>query len=121
MIPVFISRVLSGKPPVIYGDGEQTRDFIYVKDVAEANILAAESQATGIFNIGSGNRVTINDLAQLIIKITGKINIRPVYKEARPGDILHSMGDVTRAKTFGFSPHYNLEAGLKEMVDYMSK
>jgi len=121
VIPVFISRVLSGKPPVIYGDGEQTRDFIYVKDVAEANILAAESKATGIFNIGSGNRVTVNDLAQLIIKLAGKSNIKPVYKEARPGDILHSLSDITRARTFGFSPRYTLEAGLKEIIDYMSR
>jgi UDP-glucose 4-epimerase len=121
VIPLFISNVLSGKSPVIYGNGEQTRDFVFVKDVAEANILAAESGATGIFNIGSGNRVTVNDLSQLIIKLSGKSNIRPVYKEARPGDIMHSLSDITRARAFGFSPGYSLEDGLKEFIDYMSR
>jgi len=120
VIPVFISRVLSGKAPIIYGDGEQTRDFIFVKDVAEANIQAAESGASGAINIGSGTSVTINNLAQLIIKLAGKGKIRPVYKEARPGDIVHSLSDITRAKAFGFSPGYSLEDGLKEYIDYMS-
>jgi UDP-glucose 4-epimerase len=117
VIPLFINSVLEGKPPVIFGSGEQTRDFTFVKDVVEANILAAESTATGVFNIGTGSRVTINHLAQLIIDITGKNKIRPVHQDTRPGDVLHSLADVTRARIFGYLPKYSLEQGLREVVD----
>jgi len=119
VIPLFINSVLAGKSPVIFGDGEQTRDFTYVKDVVTANILAAESPATGIFNVGSGFRVTINRLAQLIIKIVGDSKIKVVHREARPGDVLHSLADISRAKTFGYRPRYTLEDGLPEVVEYL--
>jgi UDP-glucose 4-epimerase len=121
VIPAFISRVLSGKPPVIYGDGEQTRDFVYVKDVVEANILAVESTATGVFNIGSGQRVTINDLARLIITLCGKEKIRALHKEPRPGDIRHSLADITKAGAFGYRPVYSLEDGLSEVIGGVKK
>ncbi|MDI6815492.1 MAG: NAD-dependent epimerase/dehydratase family protein [Dehalococcoidales bacterium] len=91
VIPRFISRALEGKPPIIFGDGEQTRDFTFIKDVMEANILAAESDATGVFNIGSGNRITINDLAKLIARLLA-IRAEPIYQEPRSGDIRHSLG-----------------------------
>jgi UDP-glucose 4-epimerase len=107
---------MEGKPPVIFGDGEQTRDFTFVGDVAEANILVAESQATGIFNIGGANRVTINHLAQLIIEGVGKTGVKPVHQEPRYGDVTHSLADITKAGTFGYSPKYNLEKGLKETI-----
>ena len=119
VIPLFINSALAGKPPVIFGDGEQTRDFTYVKDVVTANILAAESPATGIFNVGSGSRVSINHLAQLIIKIVGDSKIKVVHREARPGDILHSLADISRAETFGYRPRYTLEDGLPEVVEYL--
>ncbi len=121
VIPEFISKVLSGKPPVIYGDGEQSRDFVFVKDVAEANILAAESRATGIFNIGSSIKTTINDLALTIIELSGNKNLRPVYREARPGDILHSLADIKKAATFGYRPEYSLEEGLKEVIKHLQE
>jgi len=72
VIPTFIKRLSEGKPPIIFGNGEQTRDFTFIKDAVEANILAAESNATGIFNIGTGHRVTINELARLIARLLGK-------------------------------------------------
>lgn len=72
VIPIFIRRLTQGKPPIIFGDGEQSRDFTFVKDAIEATILAAESDATGIFNIGTGNRVTINELAKLTARLLGK-------------------------------------------------
>ncbi len=121
VIPVFISNVLSGKSPVIYGDGEQSRDFVFVKDVAKANILAAESRATGIFNIASSVKTTINDLAQTIIKLSGNKNIRPVYREARPGDIMHSLADIKKARTFGYRPEHSLEEGLKEVMKHLQE
>jgi len=119
VIPLFINSALTGKSPVIFGDGEQTRDFTYVKDVVTANILAAEGPATGVFNVGSGSRVTINRLAQLIIKIVGDSKIKVVHREARSGDILHSLADISLAGTFGYRPRYTLEEGLPEVVEYL--
>jgi UDP-glucose 4-epimerase len=121
VIPLFIHAVLAGKSPVIFGDGEQTRDFTYVKDVVEANIQAAESQVTGIFNLGNSQKVTINELTNLIINITKKKNIKPVYEGPRPGDIVHSLADTTRAKAFGYNPRYNLEQGLKETIAFFNR
>jgi UDP-glucose 4-epimerase len=117
VIPLFINNALTGKPLVIFGDGNQTRDFTFVKDVVIANIMAAESPAYGVFNIGSGTRVTINDVAQLIIKIVGNSRIKIEYRDVRPGDILHSLADITRSGEFGYRPRYSLEEGLREVVD----
>jgi len=115
VIPIFINRLSEGKPPIIFGDGEQTRDFTFVKDAVEANILAAESDAKGVFNIGTGQRVTINNLAGLINKLTGK-DIKPICQEPRPGDIRHSLADISKAKQFDYNPKYNLEEGLRETI-----
>lgn len=115
VIPIFIRRLTQGKPPIIFGDGEQSRDFTFVKDAIEATILAAESDATGIFNIGMGNRVTINELAKLTARLLEK-DIKPIYQEPRPGDIRHSLADISKARAFGYNPKYNLEQGLKETV-----
>ncbi len=117
VIPLFINLALAGKSPVIFGDGKQSRDFTFVKDVAEANILAAESEATGIFNIGNSQRVTINHLVRLIIKLVRNRSIKPIYKDMRVGDILHSLADITKAKAFGYNPKYSLEEGLKETIN----
>ena len=114
-IPIFIGRVLQGKSLIIYGDGEQTRDFIFVKDVVKANILAAESDAYGVFNIGSGKSITISDLSRLIIKLM-RSNIRPIHREPRLGDIRHSLADISKARNFGYSPEFNLEQGLRQTV-----
>ena len=115
VIPRFIQRVLGDKPPIIFGDGEQTRDFTFVKDAVEANILAAESDATGVFNIGKGESISINRLAELIIELVGK-GVKPVHREPRLGDIRHSLADISKAKAFGYDPNYNLEEGLRETI-----
>ena len=116
VIPKFITSVMNGQSPIIFGDGEQSRDFTYIKDVTEANILAAESDATGIFNIGNGKNITINQLAKLTINLLGNYSITPIHEEPRPGDVKGSLADVTRAKTFGYSPKYDLGKGLNETV-----
>ncbi len=121
VISLFINNVSTGKSPIIFGNGEQSRDFTYVKDVAEANILAVESNATGIFNLGSSQSVTINRLAQLVIKLVGNSTIKPVYKDPRPGDITHSLADISKARAFGYYPKYSLEVGLKETLDSIRK
>ncbi|HXL02957.1 MAG TPA: SDR family oxidoreductase [Candidatus Atribacteria bacterium] len=120
VIPRFINRVLENKPPIIFGDGEQTRDFTFVKDVVEANILAAESNAYGVYNIGRGERISINKLAEIIIQLVGN-NIEPVYQEARSGDVKHSLADISRARTFGYNPKWSLEEGLRETVNFMRR
>jgi len=115
VIPRFISNVWQGSAPIIFGNGEQTRDFTFVKDAVEANILAAESNATGAFNLGTGESITINDLAKLVITIIGK-KMEPIHQEPRAGDIRHSLADISKAKTFGYKPKYSLDKGLKETV-----
>ncbi|MGB6874139.1 MAG: SDR family oxidoreductase [Dehalococcoidia bacterium] len=115
VIPRFIKRVSKGKSPIIFGDGEQTRDLVFVSDAVRANILAAESDATGVFNIGQGRRVTINELAKLIIHTMNK-DVGIVYQAARVGDIRHSLADISKAKLIGYEPRYDLQSGLKETI-----
>ncbi|MCD6573706.1 MAG: SDR family oxidoreductase [Thermoplasmata archaeon] len=121
VVPKFIERVKNNKPPIIYGDGKQTRDFIYVKDIVRANIMAAESMATGIFNIASGKAISIEELAYKIIEIARKNkNIKPLYEKPSPGDVRYSMADITKArKELNFRPEYSLKEGLKEVNEMM--
>jgi len=116
----FIRRVSRGEPPVIFGDGEQTRDFIHVSDVVEAVMLSLRSErARGVFNIGSGEGVTINYLARLILKLMGREDLKPIYAPPRPGDIRHSIADISRArKELGFKPKVKLEVGIKELIGH---
>ena len=114
-IPIFIQRIREGNPPIIFGDGEQTRDYTYVSDVVRSMIMTVEKEVTGIYNISRGETITINDLANTIIRIIGA-DMQPEYREARPGDIVHSYADVTKAKSIGFYPRYTLEEGLSIML-----
>jgi len=115
VIPAFLRKLFQGDSPVIYGDGEQTRDFTFVKDVVAANILAAESKVTGIFNVGKGDRISINELAGLAIRLIGN-SVEPIHKEPRPGDVRHSLADISQIKAFGYRPKFSLEEGLRETI-----
>jgi len=115
VIPIFVKRVCQNKSPVIFGDGEQTRDFTFVKDVIEVNILTAESDACGVFNIGRGESITINNLAELIIKLLGK-SVKPIHQETKPGDIQHSLANVSKVASLGFRPNWDLRTGLIETI-----
>jgi UDP-glucose 4-epimerase len=117
VIPRFIYNIWQDKPPIIYGDGKQTRDFTFVKDVVRANILAVESDATGVFNIGGGKSIAINDLAKFIVNSLGK-DLMPIHGEPRSGDIIHSLADVSKASRFGYEPEYGLEDGLRETIKW---
>ena len=86
--------------------------------MAEANVRVAESSATGVFNLGNQRRITLNELTAKIMEITGHTDIKPVYKDPRPGDIMHSLADITRAKSFGYDPQYDIDEGLKETCAY---
>ncbi|MCJ7570577.1 MAG: SDR family oxidoreductase [Candidatus Thermoplasmatota archaeon] len=121
VIPKFIMNILDDKSPVIFGDGEQTRDFSFIDDVVQANILAAESSACGVFNIAGGKRITINALADSIMKIIGK-KIDVEYMDSRTGDIKHSLADISKARdSFSFKPGFNIEKGLGETVKWFQK
>ncbi len=115
VIPRFITRAFEGNSPIILGEGEQTRDFTFIKDVVAANILAAESDAYGLFNIAQGKSITINELAKLVTTIMGK-NIELIHQEPRAGDVRHSLADISRARAFGYEPKYSLEEGLRETI-----
>jgi UDP-glucose 4-epimerase len=115
VVPSFISRLSQSKRPIIYGDGNQTRDFTFVLDAVQANIIAAESCATGVFNIGSGRSITINDLAETLIGIFG-IDTHRMHEKPRAGDIRHSLADITLFRTIGYEPRYSLEEGLRETI-----
>ena len=116
VIPTFIQTVAGGKPPVIFGDGEQTRDFVFVQDIVRATIMAAESKVTGTFNIASGKATSVNELASLIIRLMGG-SLQPVYRKPRQGDIERSLADISHAATFGYQPQYRLEDGLKCTIE----
>ena len=95
VLGIFINRLMQGKPYFIYGDGEQTRDFIYVADVVKANILASRG-CTGIFNVACGRSISLNILVAIIGKILGR-DVRPRYEVSRPADIRHSLADIKKA------------------------
>ncbi len=120
VVPIFITRMLQGRPPVIYGDGCQSRDFIYVENVVRANLLAARAThfRGEAFNIGASVRVTVNDLARLLNSLLGT-SLQPVYDRPRPGDIMESWADITRAERhLGFRPEIDFETGLRRTIDW---
>src|SRR6266404_4802465 len=123
VISQFVDRLLKGQRPIIYGDGEQTRDFTYLSNAFEANMLAAESnRGIGkVINIANGEKVSINELFRLIRQILGRGGIEPDYQPMRTGDILHSLADITLAREYlGFEPRVRLEAGLRLTVESAS-
>lgn len=118
VIPNFITALLEGEQPIIYGDGEQTRDFIYIRDVVNANIKAAESDYNGIINVASGKKTTINELYKIISETLGS-DIEPKYLPERKGDIKHSLADVNNMKKIDYKVNLNdFENQLKETINW---
>ena len=121
VITKFIRRVLGGEPPVIYGSGEQTRDFIYIEDVCRLMSLLISGRFRGfdVFNVGTGKSISINELAKMIIQISGK-DLDITYDDPRPGDIKHSVADISKlTEKLGFKPVIGLRRGLIETYEYM--
>ena len=118
-IPIFVNNALQNKEIIIYGDGEQTRDFIFVKDVVTANVLAATTaHVTGTYNVACGSAISINQLVQLVLELT-KSTSKIRYEKERPGDIKHSLASIEETKLqLGFQPKHNLLDGLKETIHY---
>jgi UDP-glucose 4-epimerase len=117
-VPIFIHRALRHEPITIFGDGEQTRDFIFVKDIAAANeFFATQSPATGVFNVAYGETITINHLCTTICKLTRSQSV-VTYAAERAGDVKHSMAAIDKLCAAGFAPKGNLSDGLKAAVEF---
>jgi len=121
VIPLFITRLLRGARPIVYGDGEQTRDFSYVENVVEANLraLAAGPRAVGrVYNIACGERIGLNQLLGLIGDELG-VRPDPIYAEPRPGDVRHSLADISAAReALGYAPAIGASEGLRRTIAF---
>ena len=119
-IPAFVTAILKDQAPTIYGDGEQSRDFTYIENVVDANLLAARAEHTAgeVVNIACGEAVTVNAIIDMINASVGK-NVKPVYADSRPGDVKHSLADVTLAEEIiGFKPKVSFEEGLNKAIGW---
>jgi UDP-N-acetylglucosamine/UDP-N-acetyl-alpha-D-glucosaminouronate 4-epimerase len=124
VISRFMNALTTGEQPVIYGDGEHSRDFTYISNVVEANLRAAESTAAvgEIINIANGHRTTLNELLDAMKLVTGKADVSARYEAPRAGDVRDSLADLTRARTLlGYEPRVSLEEGLKRTFDWWQK
>ncbi|MGN6554084.1 MAG: NAD-dependent epimerase/dehydratase family protein [Verrucomicrobiota bacterium] len=120
-VPIFIERAVKNQPITIYGDGEQTRDFVYVKDIVAANVFfATASAATGVFNVAYGQRISIKELASKLCALTGS---RSEIKHAaeRSGDVKHSLAAIDRLRATGFTPTSNFADGLQATIEFFQK
>jgi UDP-glucose 4-epimerase len=120
VIPKFITAIMAGKSPVIYGDGEQSRDFTYIDNVVDANMLACESKESGVYNIACGRRIILNDLVKMINELLDT-DIEPRYVDPRPGDIKHSLADVTKAETMDYHPPDRFREELEKTIKHFIK
>ena len=121
VIPNFITAMLAGQRPVIFGDGEQSRDFSYVANVVEANLLAMEAPdvAGNVYNVACGQRVTLNRLVSELQELLGS-DVKPVYAAPRPADIRHSLADLSRAQAdLGYEPIVHLREGLERTIEHI--
>lgn len=120
-ISIFTKRVLSNLPPIIYGDGAQTRDYTYVEDVVNAYdlILNYDKPLVEPINFGTGKEIKIIDLANLIIRLSNKEGlVKPVHIEERPGEVRRLIADTSRARAIGWRPEYGIEEGLRKFIDW---
>lgn len=116
-VPIFIEKALKGEALTIYGDGEQTRDFIYVKDIVGALAFLAERDVDGVYNVGYGGSMTVQSLAEKILQLTdSKASI--IHAPERPGDVKHSRASSDKLRAAGWSPAFSLEEGLRASVSF---
>jgi UDP-glucose 4-epimerase len=120
-VPIFIDRAVKHEPITIHGDGEQTRDFVFVKDIVAANaFFATESEASGVFNVAYGQRITINDLAKTICRITSSRSAIQHTPE-RAGDVKHSLAAIEKLGAAGFRPRHTFTEGLRATIEFFQK
>ena len=116
-IPIFTAKAVANEDITIYGDGEQTRDFIYVKDIVEANVFMAMNDFTGVYNIAYGKKITINDLVKEIVKVTNSKS-KVIHLDERPGDVKHSMAGVDKLASTGFKPKHTFAEGMEKTIAF---
>jgi nucleoside-diphosphate-sugar epimerase len=124
VIVLFFNRLLRNMPPIIYGDGKQTRDFVYVKDIVEANMLALESKSAcgEFFNIGSGAVTSVNEVAQILKELLHKENLENLYAKERLGDEKHGFADISKAEEFfGYNPKFSFKEGISNLVEWCTR
>ena len=119
-VPIFIAKALANEDLTIFGDGEQTRDFIFVKDIVAANAFFAMNDHTGVHNIANGGKISINDLANEIIRLTGSKS-KIIHKEVRAGDVKHSRASIDKLTATGFKPSFSFSDGLAATVEAYKK
>lgn len=122
-IPAFVSAILRGESPTVYGDGEQSRDFTYIDNVVDGNMLAMNAPRLSgeVLNLACGGRITINEVIAAINRVLGT-KVRPKYVDPRPGDILHSQADITLARRLlGFEPKIGFEEGLRRAIEFYKR
>lgn len=120
VVPNFIGALIAGQPPVIFGDGEQSRDFTYVANIVDANVLAMDAPGVAgrVYNVACGERVTLNRLVGELRELLSS-DVEPAYAAPRPGDIKHSLADLSRARTeLGYEPSVLLRDGLERTIEY---
>ena len=119
---IFISRLLNDQPPMVFEDGEQKRDFVHVRDVANAfaTVLESDKRDWNIFNVGSGNAITVNDMAKTLARLLQK-NIAPeILQQYRVGDIRHCFADISKLKAeYGITPQQDFEQGMAELIEWV--
>lgn len=123
-ITIFTNRLMKNMSPIIYGDGNQTRDFVNVKDVVNANILAlyADNISGDFFNIGTGKGTSLNQIAEILKELLNKKEIKNVYADSRPTDIRHGYADLSKAKLkFDYNPTLSIKKGLTELINWYIK
>lgn len=120
VIPIFVRRVTSGFPPIIYGDGQQTRDYIYIKDAIAAYKIIAEKDLPGkTVNVGTGREISINELATKVIDLCGMSGrLKPIHVAPRPGEVRRLCADISFARQLSFEPEYDIDTGLREYVEW---
>lgn len=117
-VPRFVTAAVANEPITVFGDGEQTRDFVYVKDVVSANVWAAtHADVTGVYNVGYGKRITINALLKRILELTSSSSVIK-YAPERPGDVKHSMACVDKLASTGWRPSFSFDQALEATVQY---
>jgi nucleoside-diphosphate-sugar epimerase len=117
-IPAFVTAILRGQSPTVYGDGEQSRDFTYIDNVVHANLLAARAPKTGgqVVNVACGQKITVNAIIALINQLTGNAVV-PFYEPTRAGDVKHSLADIAKAKALiGYEPVVDFRQGLENAI-----
>lgn len=122
VIPLFLTALLKGESPMINGDGTQSRDFTYIQNVVQANLLAAQSGVSGkVYNVACGDRFTLLELVDVMNELLGT-SIQPQFRDPRPGDVRHSQADISEARNdFGYEPAVSLRDGLKECISYLKR